>query len=124
MGYEARESERSRRTSSTTHELAGTRNEVDRRFQADLLLEAEFLDKRGITTLVTLLKIAKMSAAIGHHLQKTAATVEILKIFLKVFREFLDFAGQHRNLYLGRAGVQVMTCHLLDDGGLYSFRKH
>ncbi|MDB5195113.1 MAG: hypothetical protein JWO84_297 [Parcubacteria group bacterium] len=65
-----------------------------------------------------------MRAAIRNHLEKTAATVEVLLIFLQVLRQFLDLTRKKRNLNVRRSGIALVARYVLNDGGLYSFRKH
>ena len=89
-----------------------------------LLLESELLHDRAVTALVVLLEIAEMRTAISDHLEKTAAGMEILLVLLEMGRELVDLAAKDSHLDVGRAGILVVACRSLDDGGLYSFRKH
>jgi hypothetical protein len=48
-----------------------------------LLLETELLNQSVVALLVLALEVLKVRAAVGHHLQKAAAAVLVLKCFFK-----------------------------------------
>lgn len=65
-----------------------------------------------------------MRATISHHLQETAAGMEILLIFLQVRRKFVDFSGKDSDLHVGRAGILVVDGRVSNNGRFNAFRKH
>lgn len=66
-----------------------------------LLLETELLDHRIVAALVIRLEIAQVRTAIGDHLKKTSAGVEILRVLLQMLRELVDLLGEKRDLHIG-----------------------
>lgn len=89
-----------------------------------LLLQTELLDKSRVTTLIIGLEVTQVSAAIGHHLEKTATGMEILRILLEVLSELINLLGEERNLHIGRASVSFVYCNALYDRCLFLRGKH
>ncbi len=65
-----------------------------------LFLETELLDQRAVAALIVRLEIAQVAAAIGDHLEKSAARMEILGVLLEMLREFVDLLREKRDLNL------------------------
>lgn len=55
-----------------------------------LFFQAELLDKRVIPALVIHLEVPQMIAAISDHLEKSPTRMEILRVFLQMFRQFVN----------------------------------
>ncbi len=92
-------------------------------FEADpragrLFLEFELLGDLGVSLRVFGLEILYVSLPIGDHGQKAAARMPVFVVFLKVFRQFLDFRGQKGDLNLRRAGICGVNGRALDNLGL------
>ncbi len=83
-----------------------------------------FLQDRVVETLVGLLEVAKVCAAIGHHLQKSAAGMLILPMLPEVACKLVDAFGEERDLNLRGAGIRVVTLGFLDYVSFLSFREH
>ena len=68
------------------------------------------------------MEIAQELAALRHHLQKTAAGMVILRVFLQMGRQFVDLTGSHRNLDLSRARVLVALLMFAHNAGFNALR--
>jgi hypothetical protein len=97
------------------------RNEASRR---KLFLEPELFDESGVALLVLALQVLKMRAAVGHHLEETAAAVLVLGVLLQMRRKLLDALAQKGDLHLGAAGVRVMNGDFLDSLGFLLLGQH
>ncbi len=89
-----------------------------------LLFQSEFLDNRIITVLVVRLKIAQMRAAISDHLQKSAAGVDILWIFLEMLGKLVNLLREEHDLHVRGAGICVVAGDILDNRHLFLRGKH
>ena len=94
------------------------------RKNALLLLQTEFLDKRIVTTLVRSLKVAEVRAAVGNHLEKAAAGMKILRIFLQMLGELVYLLGKERDLHIGRSGVRAVPGGAFHNRHLFLSGKH
>jgi len=73
-----------------------------------LLANAEFLDYVLITLGIVVLEVVEQAATLTDHHQETAAGGVILLVRLEVFRQFTDAFTEHRDLYLGAAGIVIV----------------
>lgn len=48
----------------------------------------------------------------------------ILVVLLKVAGQFINFSAKDSDLYVGRAGVLVVSGGIFDDRSLYALGKH
>lgn len=92
--------------------------------RGSLLLQTELLHNCAVAALVVLLKVAKVGTTISNHLKKTTAGMKILLVLLKMSRKLINLAAKNSNLDVGGAGILWVACNILDNRGLYSFRKH
>jgi hypothetical protein len=100
------------------------RGDERRPLAGGLLLQAELLRKRVVAARVFFLGLAKMRAAIGNHLEKTAAGMEILGVLLEMARQLVDALRKKRNLDFRRPGVLLVSARILDNGRLFLRSKH
>ena len=89
-----------------------------------LFLQTKLLDKRVVVALVISFEVAQVRAAISHHLEQTAARMEVLRILLEVLGELVNLLGKERDLHIGRAGVSIVSSNVLNDRRLFPRRKH
>lgn len=80
-----------------------------------LLTQTELLDDRTVTSDIGLLEVCEKVSSVTDHLEKAATAVVILVVRLHVFGQIVDAVGQECNLNLGRTGVSLVHCVLLDD---------
>ena len=76
--------------------------------QVLLLANAEFLDYVLVTLGIVVLEVVEQAATLTDHHQETAAGGVILRVCLKVVRQFTDPFAKHRDLHLGAAGIVIV----------------
>ena len=76
--------------------------------QVLLLANAEFLDYVLVTLGIVVLEVVEQAATLADHHQETAAGGVILRVCLKVVRQFTDPFAKHRDLYFGAAGIVIV----------------
>jgi len=76
--------------------------------QVLLLANAEFLDYVLVTLGIVVLEVVEQAATLADHHQETAAGGVILRVCLKVVRQFTDPFAKHRDLYLGAASIVIV----------------
>ena len=86
-----------------------------------LLSQSQLADDRTVTLDVSLLQIVQKVSSVTDHLLKTAAAVEVLLVDFQVLGQVSDAAGEDRDLNLGRTGVSLVGCVLLDEAELFFF---
>ena len=84
----------------------------------ELFTQAKLGDQCGVTRRVFGLQIIQQLAAAAHHAQQATATVVVFGVGLEVGGEFVDAAGQQRDLNFGAAGVTDSAGVVLDNIGL------
>ena len=89
-----------------------------------LFLQTELLDNRVIAALVIRFQIAQVIAAVGDHLEKTAAGMKILRVLLEVLRKLVNLLGKERDLHIRRTGVSVVPGGTFHDRRLFLSCKH
>ena len=70
---------------------------------------------------VYLLQVVEQVSSVTDHLLQTAAAVEVLLVGLQVCGQVVDAGGQNSDLNLGRTGVSLMGCVLLNQRELFVF---
>ncbi len=104
------------------HLHATTRKTHESGFSPDsLLLETELFDNRVVAALVVLLEVAEVRTTVSDHLEKSAAGVEILGVFLEMLGQLVDLTGKNSDLDIRRASVSVVAGRVFNNGRLYAF---
>ena len=84
-----------------------------------LLSQSELADDRAVTLDISLLQIVQKVSSVTDHLLKTAAAVEILLVGSQVLGQVVDTVGEDCDLNLGRTGVSLVSCVLLNNAELF-----
>ena len=88
-----------------------------------LLTDAQSRDDGTVSLDIYLGQVVEQRAALTDHLEEAAAGVMVLLVDLEVLGEVVDSPGEKSDLYLGRAGVTLMSRILLHDSKLF-FLQH
>src|SRR5215813_8860630 len=83
-----------------------------------LLTNAEGIDETAVTVDALGLQIVEKTAALADELEQPAARVMVLGVHLEMLGQVRDPLRQERDLDLGRAGIALVLCELLDRVGL------
>src|SRR5579884_102752 len=81
----------------------------------ELAAQAELLDEGAVALEVVLLQIVQEAAAPPDELEQPAPRVVVVLVRSQVLGQVVDPLGQHRDLYLRRAGVGLAAAVLRDD---------
>ncbi|MDQ5955351.1 MAG: hypothetical protein QG621_354 [Patescibacteria group bacterium] len=65
-----------------------------------------------------------MGTTVSNHLQKAAAAVLVLGVFLQMRGQIINTLAEDSNLHLRRAGISAVHGHFLYDFLLFLLRKH
>lgn len=79
-----------------------------------LLAKVEFFENDLVTVSRRVLEIIKKAAALGDHLQETAAGGVILDVRLEMLGELVDSVCKQGDLHVGTAGVFDVHLEALD----------
>ena len=77
--------------------------------------QPELGDQGSVALDVLALEVLEEPAAAPDHLQQPAPGGVVVLVGLEVLRQLGDPCGEHRDLDVGRAGIAVRACVLLDD---------
>ena len=86
-----------------------------------LLSQSELADDSTVTLDVYLLQVVEQVSSVTDHFLKTTAAVEVFLVCLEVGGQVVDAVGQNCDLNLGRTGVSLVSCVLLDESELFVF---
>src|SRR5690606_31670221 len=77
--------------------------------------QAEALDQRPVALDVGLLEVAEQALALADEQQQATTAVVVVLVLTGVLGQVRDATGEHRDLYIGRAGVALGRAVHLDD---------
>lgn len=80
----------------------------------NLLTNSELLNERAVAKDVLLREIIEETAALTYHLQKSALTMMVLCVLLKVWCERVDVLCKKSDLYFGRTGIILVLAKFGD----------
>jgi hypothetical protein len=86
---------------------------------AGLVPQSEFLDDLTVPVDICALHVIEKATTLTVHLEEPTASVVILFVHPKVFRQVLDALAEKRDLYASRAAVRLMGAVFLDGGAFF-----
>lgn len=78
--------------------------------KAALLADAQLLNDGAIPFDILLHQVIEQIAAVTNHLQKAAAGMVVLLVYLQVFGQIVDSLGENGDLDLGRTAALQLIC--------------
>ncbi len=79
-----------------------------------LVTQFQFFDHVSVPLDIEFFKVIQQSSSLPHHLQKTAAGVIVLSVFLEMIGESLDASGQDSDLYFRGTSIGLVLLELLN----------